>query len=618
MGTRWRGMLAPLGTSTGDGRRFLPAGFSHRELPLPLKWQRSDEAGHDTSVVVGLVDTIDLQDDAVWGEGEFFDDLDPRDFERLLADVHEAMLLTSKKTIGPSVDPGMAEAVLVRCGEDTPITEEELDELWWNEMETGEPAPIETLFIKYEMSGATLVPVPAFKECRPFELLETVTASALTAAVRSTGWDSMGFADREAAWDGSAAEKRIADDAGIGGDSPNWDQYAAAFLYVDSEADPETKGAYGFQIVDLVEGDYRIVPRAVFAVAGVLEGARGGTTISQDDQDKMKEVVGTLYSRMADEFDDPEIQAPWMSARVALVAAMNALTEQVTYDLSAFEAPEVDGLVSISVRDGQVFGHIATHDVCHVGIPGVCTTAPVDTSQFDRFHRYPLLASDGSLLAAGRITFGGGRFANACGCCKGSDDHACSSLSMGGAIAHHDQMTTVAYVRAYEDLTNNAIMVAGVLAPGVGEAEISALSRGKVSGDWRSVGGDLALVEILTLARERPGFPLPRARMASGQMMSLTAAGTVGPQRSITGTASQTPLIDLDLLAAKVADQLSARGIGTPATDPDLSTDHGTTGTTDNDQAEATTIVEEIGVIFAGHDTTEARRLMREVSDVLR
>src|SRR4030065_2888731 len=73
MGTRWRGMLAPLGVPTGDERRFLVSGVTHRELPLPLSWQRSNEPGHDTAVVVGLIDTIDIQDDAVWAVGELFD-----------------------------------------------------------------------------------------------------------------------------------------------------------------------------------------------------------------------------------------------------------------------------------------------------------------------------------------------------------------------------------------------------------------------------------------------------------------------------------------------------------------------------------------------------------------
>ena len=60
MGTRWRGLLAPINKPTGDGRRMAPGAFTHRPLPLPLKWQREDNMGHDDSVVVGLMDTITI------------------------------------------------------------------------------------------------------------------------------------------------------------------------------------------------------------------------------------------------------------------------------------------------------------------------------------------------------------------------------------------------------------------------------------------------------------------------------------------------------------------------------------------------------------------------------
>lgn len=626
MGTRWRGMLAPLGVSTGDGRRFLASGVTHRELPLALKWQREDEPGHDNSVVVGMVDMIIIEDDGVWGEGELFDDVSPQEMPRLAEDVSEAKLLLDKKVIGPSVDAGAVEAVLARVGSDEPLSEDELDQMYWDEMETGEKAPIEVLFTEYEISAATLVTIPAFAECRPFEMFE----EALTAAIRRTGWD-FPFGAREAEWDGAAAEKRVADDAGIGGESPDWSRYAQAFLYREDDADPELKGTYGFQIVDLVDGERVIMPRAVFTVAGVLQGSMGGTNIPDQDQQDMKEVAGSLYERMAEEFDDDTIVAPWDASTsseaacnpkrkrttAALVNSLTAAATTKTYDLAAFAPPEhpIDGLVNITVTDDRrVFGHIATHDVCHIGIPGVCMTAPVDLAGFDRFHRYPITGSDGEPIAVGRITFGNGRFVNNCECCRGNDDHACAKMSMGGAIAHHDQMSTVAWVRAYEDPDNNAIVVSGVLADGVTPQQIKALARGRVSGDWRSVGGELPLVEILTLHREMPGFPLPRARMSGSQMMSLTAAGTVGPTR--VKNAQQLPTIDYERLSTLIADKLSTSGIGAAPAGSSASVEVDTTD--DNDQAmvEASGLVGELGLIFAGRDEAEALRLVGEVERI--
>lgn len=610
MGTRWRGMLAPLNTSTGDGRRFLADGISYRELPLALKWQRVDEGGHDTSVVVGSVDTIDIQNDAVWAEGEFFDDLNPLEFERLLADVHEAMLLTDKKVIGPSVDPGMVEAVYVRAGEDTPLTGDELDEMFWEEMESGEQAPIELLFTIYEISAATLVTTPAFAECRPFELL-----TSLTAAVRRTGWDTFGFADRDQSWSGSDAERRISDDAGIGGDSPDWERYAEAFLYQEDDADPELKGTYGFQILDVINGERLIVPRAVFAVAAVLQGSRGGTTIPDQDQQDMKEVVSDLYRRMAEEFDDDTIVAPWETSLSALVRSLTASIAPRTYDLAAF-APrksEITGLTDLTVTDDRlVYGHIATHDVCHVGMPGVCMTAPVDLGEFDRFHRYQLSGSDGEPITVGRLTYGAGKFFNNCTCCRGNDDHACSGLSMGATIAHHDQMATLAWVRAWEDTENNAIWIAGVLADGVNADQIRAMSRGRVSGDWRSHGRDLTLTEILVLARERPGFPLPRARMAGKTMLSLTAAGTIR-RRGVAPMAQVD--IDYERLSTMIADKLATSAVVNQPSDLGRQDDQTAAAGSDT-ETQVAGLVEELGVIFAGRDEVEARRLAGDVEEI--
>lgn len=190
MGTRWRGLLAPINKPTGDGRRMKAGAFTHRQLPLALKWQRLDDAGHDASVVIGMMDTCDINEVSgeVWGAGELFDD--QAQLPRLSQDVAEAMLLTEKKVIGPSVDAGAAEAVLVEAGSDVPLTEERLNELWIEAEATGVDPDIELLFTSYEIAAATLVVIPAFAEARPFELLaapaeETSATPAPAALVAS-------------------------------------------------------------------------------------------------------------------------------------------------------------------------------------------------------------------------------------------------------------------------------------------------------------------------------------------------------------------------------------------------------------------------------------------------
>lgn len=579
MGTPWRGLLVPLDVPTGDQRRVASAGLTVRQLPLPLKWQRSDESGHDKSVVVGsLTDTtVATVDDAVaagwisaeavaeagldgamlglWGTGEQFDDADPEQLPRLAEDVAEANLLLQRKVIGPSIDPSGVVAVDVAAGADTPLTEEDWDKLLSEEEDGGMPAyaGVETLYLTCEVGAATLVAVPAFAQCRPFELGVGVPEPelALTAAVRSGGWGDMPLAGRDREWDADAASAALASHCSDDGDI-DFDCYARGFLHRDDDANPDTQGAYGFGIVDVVDGDMVIVPRAVFAVAAALQGARGGTTISQDDQDSMRRVVNGLYERMADEFGDPGIVAPWQDEdggqaaarrkkrscsaqdRYAQVWAAQALSAPVCV-AEWFDPPDLDGYTPITVTDdGQVFGHVASHAVCHAEHSRVCLTAPVDTDGYSAFHRHLVDTSSGP-MAVGRLTYGAGKHPPGCLCCLGKDDHACDWAPPAAAMSHYDAMTTVAWVRAFEDVPNNAIVVAGVINPAADVDAISALSRARVSGDWRRVGVDLSLIEVLVLSSAQPGFPPPRARAHAGRVMALTAAGAVRPPSSPRG-----------------------------------------------------------------------------------
>jgi hypothetical protein len=596
-------MLAPLGVSTGDGRRFAVDGASWRQLPLALKWQRSDEQGHDKSVAVGSLDAVNigtvaeaidagwisaaavadrLQMDTlgVWGAGELFDDVNRDDMPRLFEDVAEAKLLTGKRVIGPSVDAGAAEAVYVPVGSDDPMTE---DEYWSAWEETGEEPPVELLFTTYEIAAATLVTIPAFAECRPFELVAALEP-ALTAAVRSSGWDDMPLGDRDAEWDGDAAAGRLAEHCGIDGEEPDWGCYASGFLYVDDAADQETRGAYGFGIVDVADGGPVIVPAAVYAVAEALEDARSETTIPEADQEAMRTVVEGLYERMASEWDDDTVTVPWAAAKrdeecaaqAALIAAVSASAGPVV-DPSWFDDPQLDAVTPLTVTDdGRIFGHVATHSTCHVGIRDACVTAPVDETGYGAFHRYPLDTADGSLLAVGRITTGRGEHRCRCGTCRGSnDDHACVTLTAAGAMAHHDQLTTLAWVRAGEDVRNGAIWVAGIVAPGLDDTDRARLAAGvDVSGDWRQISGQHQLIEVLALASEKPGFPLPRlATSHTGRVMALTAAGTIPRRRTPLPLAAQvaeqlTTGPALDRLAGAIADHLTVMtSTVTPAAD---------------------------------------------------
>lgn len=411
MGTRWRGLLAPINQPTGDGRRMARGAFRHRPLPLPLKWQREDEMGHDSSVIIGLMDSLTIDEDAgeVWGEGELFDD-QPQ-LPRLAEDVGEALLLTRKGVIGPSVDAGAASAILVEAGSDEPVSEERMEELFWEAVETGVDPDLELLFTDYEIAAATLVSIPAFVEARPFELL----TPALTAA-----------------------------------------------------AEPQ--------------------PATSPAVVAALTAA----------------AAPTVYP-----------------------AHLFALPDHVT-DIQPITREEVgDGIT-------RVYGYVAAAGTCHLQFRDMCVTPPTSTTDYALFHRYPLQLDTGELIGVGRLTTGHGKVGTGCGCCRGKDDHACDAADLSATVAHYDRLTTLAWVRAGEDERGH-IWVAGVEVPGLSSADRKALGGGKFSGDWRDHAGNLEMVEVLALATDRPGFPLPSTTVRGGRQVSLTAAGGIPPRPAPAG-----------------------------------------------------------------------------------
>ncbi len=119
---------------------------------------------------------------------------------------------------------------------------------------------------------------------------------------------SFPIAGRDTAWDATAAEKRIREKTGSD-DEPSA-QYKKCFLWRDEDND-DNFGAYKLLVCDVIGGKIEIVPKAVFAVAGVLNGARGGASIPQADQEKIKQTVVGLYKKMAEKFDDDTIVAPF-------------------------------------------------------------------------------------------------------------------------------------------------------------------------------------------------------------------------------------------------------------------------------------------------------------------
>jgi hypothetical protein len=412
-----------------------------------------------------------------------------------------------------------------------------------------------TRFTRARIRGATLVDIPAFDRAYirldPAEGDESSTdddaddesLAALLAdgsqPLTVIGAAGLPLADRDRSWDGSGAHQRMAGD----GDSVDTATMRRGHFYLDPDADSDTAGAYHLPFADLIDGTLTAVPKGLFAVAGVLQGARGGANIPEAEQDRIKSKVSAYYAAMRRKFDDDSIVPPWDDsdaradgtvARVfaearrdpALVAA--AAAAPMRPPAAWFTTPQwtpgqvvelEDPVTGRKLRgvpmeyrdDGEVVGHLALWGQCHTGSNGECILTPRSALGYVPFHHGQIELDDGTLLPVGNLTLGGG--------------HADGRLSYAGALQHYDDVSALAAQgRCGED--DYGVWFHGAGMPDVWSDELAMrkLRAASPSGDWRTVGAGLELTAALGVCA--PGFPVPRAMVASsGEVVSLVAAG---------------------------------------------------------------------------------------------
>lgn len=493
---RWRGLLVPLDRVSGDGRVLATPPGGHlrvRPLPLPLMYQDSTDVGHKGAVLVGLTDRVWLADGAVWGEGAF-NLSDPRAaavYDKLAGGWHRWVSVTPDDYIKQYrvVDP---------AGAFTTLPVEAAQELG-DGFRTVEVLP------DWRLMGVTLVNEQSFPEAA-ITIAPTPVAAAAAAELDAgveddcafvasspatfavTGDTSLPIASRDRAWDGSAAKARIFAWASGGDGGVDPAKVAKAFLYRDEDADPTTKAAYKLPFADVIDGQLRIVPRAVFAVASVLQGGRGGVAIPEGQAAKVKQKVSGLYERMGE-------RAPWeaetaaaepVEEPVAITAAVSGLVQLTDPETGEawqppadwFAPPELPGYTRLTVtEDGRVFGHVGHWAAEHLSRPGV--RPPASSSGYAYFLRRAVRCGDGSVVRVGTITVGAG--------------HAGLSESAVAAMAHYDNTATqAAIVTAGED--THGIWIAGAVLPGLEAEARNQLSLADLSGDWRVIGGGLEMV----------------------------------------------------------------------------------------------------------------------------
>jgi len=201
-----------------------------------------------------------------------------------------------------------------------------------------------------------------------------------------------------------------------------------------------------------------------------------------------------------------DMDAVEASALVACGVVAGAIP--VTPPREWFNDPKLQKATPLTVDDeGRVFGHIAAWHVDHIGL-SFGTKPPRSRSKYAYFHTGVVRTENGTDVPVGQLTLAGG--------------HASLEASAAEAVRHYDDTASaIADVHAGEDAYG--IWVAGALRPGTTPEQVRALRASAPSGDWRPIKGQLELVAVCQV--NVPGFPIARARVASGAVMALVAAG---------------------------------------------------------------------------------------------
>lgn len=558
MGTAWKMPLAVIGKPTGDGRQFDAGALDHRDLPLPLRYVAKDSGGHNDAVIVGHISKIGKEKDGMLpGEGEFYDGAEwPEDVRNAAT---AARMFTEKKVIGPSVDLDQQEVEHVPepkayaawkkdqagklkaakmahagknggdcgCGSDPVMAQEAYD------------GPRLRMIRSGRMASATLVHIPAFAELSGLATLTPIdshdpnvdgtTSSAMiendaemARKKRNPKAVQVNQDDEEFAGSGiwlsdvdfvEFAKKRLpvpnkdgapepVSDAeqnqgggGIGGGTyaaPDVTKAAVRGKLDDSDfVDPAGRRfpiASCADIPDAVSSYGRAnpkIPMAQFKTRLTAIAKRKGCEGSLPDSWKAGEKMAALMAGAAPEAPPKE----W------------------------FDDPKLTGPTPLHIADdGRVYGHVAVWDTCHVGIGSSCVKPPKSLTSYAYFHTGEAVTADGSRIAVGTLTYGGG--------------HAQSNLGYRAAAEHYDMTSRAgALVRAGED--EYGIWVAGALNPEADDTAVRVMRAHPLSGDWRRIGGNLEMVAALHV--NTAGFPIPRAMTAGAdeQVMSLVAAGAL-------------------------------------------------------------------------------------------
>jgi 2'-5' RNA ligase len=588
--TGWRGPMMPLNTRSGDGREFIlddDAEPGVRPLPLPLNAQKQLAAGHDGSIVAGLITRVWVQDGYLWGEGPFdLDDPEAADWaakvgrgmagwvsvdmsdltvqqvpldpdgtevpEQALADYETAMAAwTGGGSIGDPPTPPTVASVLYRVPSwklmgctlvSSPAFESARIEPVWGE----EFAPVHArqalVAAAAQHTGAMVALIPSDEDCQrlavdgyePAEVLHTTLVFLGDAA----GWSPEHRDQIEAAVRGLDFTAPISGSAWATAQfNPNGDDPCAVYLVGAEGRDLDTlQSTVQYAIEDLGSDgpDDNGAPGIPTQHHPWIPHVTIGYGL---DAAQLTETGPVRFDRIRLSFADTDVRDIHLEPLTTSLTASG-----IVYDATDFDLPEPDDYTLLTVTDdGRVFGHLAPWGTCHSAFPDNCVTPPFyEDDDYNAFHQGGPIATTAGLMRVGKVTFGTG--------------HADMRLGAQGALAHYDNTGTIgAIVRCRNG--EHGPFLSGRLMPGLTDEQINIVRVAAVSGDWRRLRANAHTAPrmelIAALSVNSPGFMAPRARalVASGVQSLVASGGYNLPENGEPITLPPTrPRLDLDAL----------------------------------------------------------------------
>lgn len=514
------------GKATGDGREFARGALTHRNLPLPLRLETVGTHGGDTShvVPVGRIDEMWRQEGDEYNEYRY-----------------RGVIITTKDHAADAID-GIVDGSLTGVSVETDMTVRDpahgeaqnaaMQKLIDGEELSSEEQDVLTkdVYSESRVCGFTIVPIPAFQEAYiglGLQFADELDEECLDCAKQAAEAEEIGTYKIVDLTD--LTEEEVAAYDAMSPEEQDEFQESRSLVIVASAFAPGTKDGPGWITHPIPTGRLRRYWLKGAGAAKIAWGTPGDFRRCRSQLRKyianpkwLNGACANLHYEANGYWPGDRRNLSALTASGAKPAPLFSLTAAAIVPKPAefFQRQELeDPREGVVVEGDHVFGYVAQWGVCHIGIEGVCTTAPHSVTNYAYYATGALPLDNGESVRVGQITIDTG--------------HAGLRASAKVAAAHYDNTgAVVADVTVGED--EFGIWFSGMIRPTASEAQVTALAAsGRVSGDWRYMPGYVEPEMIAALCVNVPGFPIPAKpgfAYEDGHQMSLVAAGIVLPE----------------------------------------------------------------------------------------